>query len=155
MKDEPAVIIRLTGNGRIYRPGETLTGEYNLEELFADELKALEVSVLWFTEGKGDEDMVVHQFWRTDLESGDAVRPQLPARFESALPNSPLSYDGQIVKIRWCVRVRAFLHRGGKEVFAQKEFRLGNVPPTSSLARTSPLPLGEAQGVRAAPQERQ
>jgi hypothetical protein len=146
MKDEPAIIIRLTGNGRIYCPGEKLTGEYSFEELSPDEIKALEVSVLWFTEGKGDVDMAVHQFWRTGLENGDAVKLQLPARFETVLPNSPLSYDGQIVKIRWCVRVRAFLHRGGKEIFTQKEFRLGNVPPTTILAKTSPLPLGEGQG---------
>ena len=71
MKNEPAVIIRLTGNGRIYRPGENLTGEYAFEELSPEHIKALEVSVLWYTEGKGDEDMAVHKFWRTDMEDGN------------------------------------------------------------------------------------
>jgi hypothetical protein len=133
MKDEPAVIIRLEGNGRNYRPGESLSGEYVFEELPADQIKAVEVSVLWYTEGKGDEDMAMHKFWRTDLESGEPIALQLPARFETVLPNSPLSYDGQIVKLRWCVRVRAFLHRS-KEVFGQKEFRLGDIPPIKSDA---------------------
>jgi hypothetical protein len=128
MNNEPAVIIRLDGNGRIYRPGESLAGEYVIRELSADLIKALEVSILWYTEGKGDEDIAVHKFWRTDLENGTLIDPEKPARFEAVLPNSPLSYDGQIVKLRWCVRVRAFLHRG-KEVFSQKEFRLGDIPP--------------------------
>jgi hypothetical protein len=131
MKDEPAVIIRLDGNAPYYRPGESLAGEYAFEDLSADQIKALEVSVLWYTEGKGDEDMAMHKFWRTDTENGDVIDQQRPARFETVLPNSPLSYDGQIVKLRWCVRVRAFLLRG-KELFAQKEFRLGNIPPMIS-----------------------
>jgi hypothetical protein len=38
-----------------------------------------------------------------------------------------LSYEGQIVKIRWCVRVRAFLPPG-KDVVGQKVFQLGDVP---------------------------
>ena len=138
MKNEPAVIIRLEGNGRIYRPGESLSGEYAFEELSPDQIKALEVSILWYTEGKGDEDMAVHKFWRTDLENGKAAQLQLPARFETVLPNCPLSYDGLIVKVRWCVRVRAFLHRGGKEVFAQKVFRLGDIPPIKNPPQKPP-----------------
>jgi hypothetical protein len=63
MKNEPAIIIRLEGNGRIYRPGESLAGEYAFEELSVDQIQALEVSILWHTEGKGDEDIAVHKFW--------------------------------------------------------------------------------------------
>ena len=33
MKDEPAIIIRLEGNGRNYRPGESFSGEYVFEDL--------------------------------------------------------------------------------------------------------------------------
>jgi hypothetical protein len=62
----------------------------------------------------------------------------LPARFETVLPNCPLSYDGLIVKVRWCVRVRAFLHRGGKEVFGQKVFRLGDIPPIKNPPQKPP-----------------
>jgi hypothetical protein len=124
---EPSVNIRLEGNGRGFRPGETLAGEYAFDDLPADQAKHIEVSVLWFTEGKGDEDLAVHEFWRINLEENRGVSlPQLQ-RFSTVLPNSPLSYDGRIVKIRWCVRVRAFL-QGGKEVFGQKVFRLGAVP---------------------------
>jgi hypothetical protein len=46
--------------------------------------------------------------------------------FATRLPHSPLSYDGPLVKIRWCVRVRVFLE-SGKDVVGEKIFRLGRV----------------------------
>ena len=126
--NEPAVTIRLDGNGRGYHPGESLSGEYRLESIGAGEVKAIEVSVLWHSEGKGDEDMAVHEFWRRDAEDDRPIDSSQPERFSTTLPNSPLSYEGQIIKLRWCVRVRAFPHRG-KEVVGEKVFQLGDVPP--------------------------
>jgi len=119
--------IRFDGNGRVYGPGDTLSGEYRFDGVLPGQIKAIEVSVLWYSEGKGDEDMAVHEFWRSSIDEGDRIDPARPARFTTTLPNCPLSYEGLIVKIRWCVRVRAFLHRG-KDVVAQKSFRLGGVP---------------------------
>jgi hypothetical protein len=136
MSAEPAVIIRLDGNGRVYRPGESLAGEYWIESLAAEQLKAIEASVLWYTEGKGDEDMAVHEFWRHDVGDECPIEPGRPQRFVALLPNSPLSYEGLIVKIRWCVRVRAFLQRG-KELIAQKGFQLGDVPATRASTRAN------------------
>ena len=43
--------------------------------------------------------------------------------FGTILPNSPLSYSGSMVKIRWCARVRLFLRRG-KELFFEQPFVL-------------------------------
>jgi hypothetical protein len=126
--NEPAILIRLDAAGRDYRPGESLSGEYRIDSLEGDPLRAIEVSVLWYTEGKGEQDLAVHEFWRRDTESGDWIDPRRPERFSTILPRSPLSYDGQIVQVRWCVRVRAFLKQG-RELFAQKTFRLGNIPP--------------------------
>jgi hypothetical protein len=127
MSAEPLVIIRLEGNGRVYWPGESLSGEYWIESLPADQLKAIEASVLWYTEGKGDEDMAVHEFWRRDIDEANPIEPSRPQPFAAVLPNSPLSYEGRIVKIRWCVRVRVFVQRG-KELIGQKTFQLGDVP---------------------------
>jgi len=126
MSTEPTVIIRLEGNGGVYQPGQLFSGEYWIESLAVDQLKAIEVSVLWYTEGKGDEDMAIHEFWRRDFDDGGGIDPSQPDRFSTTLPNSPLSYEGLIVKIRWCVRMRAFLQRG-KEVIGQKIFQLGDV----------------------------
>jgi hypothetical protein len=124
----PSIRIRFDGNGRIYQPGEVISGEYYLEAVPLEEIRAIEVSVLWYTEGKGDEDLAVHDFRRLSPEDEGWVDPRRPGRFSAVLPNSPLSYQGAIVKIRWCVRVRVFLGRG-KEVLGEKPFQLGGVRP--------------------------
>ncbi len=123
----PLVRIRFDGNGRVYRPGETLSGEYRIESVPPEEIKAVEVSVLWYTEGKGDEDLAVHDFWRHEPDEGDRQDLRRPGRFSAVLPKSPMSYRGVLVKIRWCVRVRVFLHHG-REVMGELAFRLGDVP---------------------------
>ena len=90
--------------------------------------------MLWHTEGKGDEDMAVHEFWRRDAGEAQPIDPRRPERFSTTLPNSPLSYEGQIVKVRWCVRVRVFPLRG-KEIVGEKRFQLGDVPAVSIRSR--------------------
>ncbi len=123
----PQATIRFDAPGSAYQPGDTITGEYRIMGLRPGQLRAVETSVLWYTEGKGDEDLVVHQFARRSADDDDLPDPGERGRFETELPRSPLSYDGIIVKICWCVRVRAFL-RGGGEVVGQRPFRLGQVP---------------------------
>jgi hypothetical protein len=130
--NEPAVLIRLDAPLRTYRPGQSLSGQYRLESAEGDPIRAVEVSVLWYTEGKGEQDLAVHEFWRRDSQSGEWIDPRRPERFSTTLPASPLSYDGQIIQIRWCVRVRAFLNRG-REMVAEKTFRLGDRPPQESV----------------------
>jgi hypothetical protein len=125
---EPLISICLEGQKKQYQPGEELICEYQIDAVEAADLQAVEVSVLWFTEGKGEEDLSVHYFERripNDAEDGD-LRPM--RRFRTRLPNSPLSYRGAILSIRWCVRVRVFLKRG-KDVSSDHCFQLGSVPP--------------------------
>lgn len=125
--NDPRITIHFDGNGRVYQPDETLSGEYRLNGAPTDQIKAVEVSVLWHTNGKGDEDLAVHHFRRLGPDDGALPGPRLGVgRFQTTLPNSPLSYQGAIVKLQWCVRVRVFLWRG-KEVVAEKPFRLGQV----------------------------
>ena len=132
MSTEPTVVIRLGADGPVYRPGEKLSGEYWITSLPFGQVKAVEVSILWHTEGKGDEDMAVHEFWRSQSDVDRPLDPGQAERFSTTLPNSPLSYEGQILKLRWCVRVRAFPFRG-KEMLGEKTFQLGNVLPVRHL----------------------
>ena len=128
MSAEPTVVIRLDGDGPVYRPGETLSGQYWIKPLDASQVKAIEVSVLWHTEGKGDEDMAVHEFWRRDADDDRPIDPVRTRAVQHHAAQQPLELRGRIIKVYWCVRVRAFLSRG-KEVVGEKVFQLGDVPP--------------------------
>ncbi len=133
MTSQPIVVIRFDGEDLVFLPGETLSGQYWVKSLDVGQIKSVEASVLWHTEGKGDEDMAVHEFWQRDADVTQPIDPSQPIRFRTTLPNSPLSYEGQIVKLRWCVRVRVFSSRG-KEVMGEKAFQLGDVAPAKAKA---------------------
>ena len=127
LHDEPLLSICLGGNRKQYAAGDELICEYQIDAVDLAEIQAVEASVLWITEGKGEEDLGVHYFERrlpADAEDGD-LRPL--RRFKVFLPNSPLTYDGAIMRIRWCVRLRLFARRG-KEYVLEYPFSLGSVP---------------------------
>lgn len=131
--NEGSVRVLLDGHRRVYEPGEPLCGSYQINWPPQMEPIAVEFSVLWHTEGQGDEDLAVHHFERLNPTEQPDLDLRRPQRFSVPLPPSPLSYDGVIVKIRWCVRVRAFLPRG-KEIVGEAPFQLGHLPP-ARLAR--------------------
>lgn len=125
--------LKFDGRGsRLYFPGEMLAGSYFLGDLGDAAIDAVEVSVLWHTEGKGSEDFGICAFWRRSVRQGDWIDPDALGRFSATLPNSPLSYDGELVKILWCVRVRVFL-ADGRQVVDEHPFRLGNIANVRAL----------------------
>jgi hypothetical protein len=128
LHDEPLLSICLGNNKKHYSASDELVCEYQIDAIDTTDIQAVEASVLWLTEGKGEEDLGVHYFERrlpADVEDGD-LRPL--RRFKVLLPNSPLTYDGAIVRIRWLVRLRLFGRRG-KEYLLEYPFTLGAVPP--------------------------
>jgi hypothetical protein len=128
-----ATTIRLTLDSPTshYQPGDQLTGRYMVEGTQSWAARAAELSVLWYTAGKGEEDMAVHHFERVVDDPARPLDLRVPHRFASVLPASPLSYDGRIVKVCWCVRLRLFLPQG-QETVAEAAFRLGSVPVAES-----------------------
>ena len=113
--------------GRIYEPRDSLGVTYEVAGVEAERMRALERSILWYTEGKGEEDLGVHFFERiADASQLPAVLPQ--GVFSTQLPASPLSYEGVIVKVRWCVRLRVFFE-AGRDFVSEHVFSLGRIPP--------------------------
>lgn len=129
---EESVIIQLDRERRVYRPGETLAGSYRLVDS-ERALRSIELSILWFTEGKGDEDLGVHFFDQLTSSEDFPIDPRETRRFSTRLPQSPLSYEGIILKIRWCVRVRGY-DTDGKELLSETPFQLGEVAPAQEMA---------------------
>jgi hypothetical protein len=129
----PQIDVQFDRADRCYEPGDELRMRYDVGGLGGDTLRAVEHSVLWYTEGKGEEDLGVHFFERiTDRASlPDAVRG---GSFETALPGSPLSYEGVIVKVRWCVRVRLFF-ASGRDFVSEHVFLVGRIPPARLPSR--------------------
>lgn len=118
----PRFHIKFEENKTAFSPGETLTCEYQIDlpndglpipksddNEARRQVVSIETSVLWQTEGKGDEDIGVHFFERRDRKFAQPEILRQLHRLHTVLPASPISYDGQILKIKWMVRVRIFL----------------------------------------------
>ena len=120
------VRIEFEGQKTAWQPNERLSGRYRLAREDASNIERQELSVLWYTSGKGDEDLKVHSYqeWRSD--SPDWTNPRDWKSFDYVLPPSPLSYDGVLIKIHWCVRVRYFAV-GGTQILGEAPFQLGDV----------------------------
>ena len=119
-------MIRLLGLQPTYMPRETLEFEYRVSNIQQNSISAVEVSVVWLTEGKGTEDLGVHFFQRLTGNSLAASDWSIPQNMHVPLPDSPLSYEGRLLKISWCVRVRFYLN-DGTELVAQQPFYLGTI----------------------------
>ncbi len=134
---EPLIALTLDRARRAYESGQTLRIEYQIDAVRPQQVQAIEASVLWLTEGKGEPDMGVHFFRRTtrDEHLDRDLRPM--RRIDVELPISPLSYDGVILKIRWCVRIRLFLTQG-REYLEEQGFTLGTIPAAVAVEETRP-----------------
>lgn len=123
---QPVIEVAFDRPDRIYSARDPLTVRYRVLGPGAD-LRAIEQSVVWYTEGKGEEDLGVHHFARlSDRKALAAGGDEMT--FATTLPASPLSYEGVIVKIRWCVRIRAFFG-GGRDFVSEHVFEVGRIPP--------------------------
>ena len=123
----PVVSLQFDRADRCYEPGSWIAARYRIEGLGEEPIDAVEHSVLWYTEGKGEEDMGVHFFER--VAYGGAVTDGAgTVPFRAHLPASPLSYEGVIVKVRWCARVRIFF-RTGRDFVSEHVFEVGRLPP--------------------------
>ena len=106
-----------------FEPGSILSSEYKVKLAPDTSLAAIESSVIWVTEGKGEEDIGVHFFERRNRASFTTSTFDRTQRLSTVLPLSPLSYEGRILKVRWQVRIRLFLV-GGQDFIEDYPFRL-------------------------------
>lgn len=129
----PRIELQLIDDRDVYQPGDVLVCEYSLQLPDDVQVSAVESSVIWFTDGKGDEDMGVHFFERRKKSSLLPKQLAEKHRLGTVLPKSPLSYEGAIVQVRWCVRIRVFLATG-KQFTEDVLFQLGETVAIEELA---------------------
>jgi len=131
MTSDSTISVMMEDGRRLYEPGDLLSVEYRVESTALVDARAMEASVVWYTVGKGDEDFGVHHFVRHAADEGALLDCRKPHRLQTILPRSPLSYEGVLLKIRWCVRVRLFPTRG-RDTVTEVPFRLGHLPPRAA-----------------------
>jgi hypothetical protein len=112
----------------VYLPGEVLAFTCWTSDRL-EVVRELEVTVRWHTEGKGTEDSDIVLCRR---RTRDKLASQDGQRFEVRLPNSPLSYDGVLFQVRWCVHVLAIVSRD-EEVEREATFWVGTVPAAQKV----------------------
>ena len=139
---EPMVHVDFDRPDRCYAPGASIAVRYEVDGLAERPLLAVERSILWYTEGKGEEDIGVHFFDRRSSKT-DPAKDLENGSFTAVLPASPLSYEGVIVKVRWCIRVRIFfsgrdavpeLLGGSRDFVSEHVFEVGSIPPAAMTA---------------------
>lgn len=125
-RTEPALGLRVVSLHSGFLPGDLLEFEYSIQRISAQRIERLEISVAWYTEGKGSEDFGVHHF--ESHTRAQLVRKALsqPRRTSTLLPGAPLSFEGRLFKIRWCIRLRLFL-ADGREITTEHPFYLGTL----------------------------
>ena len=111
---EPLLSIQLFDHTPCYLPGDVLKCDYQIDAVGDREVQAVETSVLWYTEGKGDEDMGVHFFQRRVVDD----EPTELARVEASRSAAAV----QSAQLRRCVaksllvRATASLHAGRQRI---------------------------------------
>lgn len=130
---EPRVIAAFDRPSRRYDPEETVRVRYQVAGTGDALVRVIERSALWYSEGKGEEDLGVCFFER--LTDPELLPPQQrQGEFGFRLPASPMTYEGTIVKIRWCVRVRLFFV-GRRDFVSEHVFDVGELPPAVPLGQ--------------------
>ena len=123
LQPTPRINLFLDSKDYIYHPGDCLTGYYRILDVETDQIKTVEMSVFWHTEGKGDEDITIVDYKFQSRQREDWINPHKLGKIETVLPEAPLSYEGQIVIIRWVVRIKMTLV-SGEQILAERCFWL-------------------------------
>ena len=112
--------IHVDAGGTAFEPGDTLRG--TLQWMGDRALEAVELRLLWYTEGRGDQDVGVARTLRIEAPAAVGSSP-----FELEAPGGPYSCSGRLVSIRWALeavtkpasdtaRTELVLAPGGREV---------------------------------------
>lgn len=128
LEDGP-VSLWLEGESAWFGSGDMVRGGYAVRPVDGNPLRTIELSVLWRAPAPGSSELgVCHYEEHTAREEGEHPVYGTHA-FHTRLPEGPLSYEGQVVIIRWAVRLR-LRYVNGDERVCELPFRLaqGNAP---------------------------
>jgi hypothetical protein len=109
--------IETEGGANAFLPGETIAGTVSWQ--LEPPLESVELRLVWYTEGKGDQDLEI-------VETAAFPTPGIVDRrsFTLHLPDGPYSFSGKLISVLWTL-----------EVVVQPNDRAERLPITVSPAR--------------------
>jgi hypothetical protein len=109
--------IETHGGANAFLPGETIAGSvyWELEPPLTD----IELRLIWYTEGKGDQDSQIVETARFN-----SPEPAEGRGFNVRVPQGPFSFSGKLISLLWAL-----------EVVAQPNDRAERLPITVSPTR--------------------
>ena len=96
------ITIRFDASTAKFSPGEGISGTVSWSDLGPKTMK-LETRLIWYTEGKGDQDIEIVMSLPSDV-----TQPDGSARFEFTAPTRPFSFSGKLISLIWAVEVVVF-----------------------------------------------
>lgn len=120
--------IETEGGANAFLPGETIQGTVSWQ--LDPPLTNVELRLIWYTEGKGDQDLQI-------VETAEFHTPGVVDRrvFTVRVPQGPYSFSGKLISLLWAL-----------EVVAQPNDRAGRLPITVSPTRQELLLQSQAPG---------
>ena len=103
------LFLEIPSQQEVYLPGDVISGTYHITPEVQHEIRAVEFSIRWFTEGHGDKDIGIHFFERWEKSGGFFPELKTPRPFSCPLPNSPLTYNGAVIGVKWHALLRALV----------------------------------------------
>jgi hypothetical protein len=100
--------IQLTQTPPEYRPGEIISGRVDWLDL-DKQITSLETRLIWYTQGKGDQDVGVAISIPAKLTAPTGNLP-----FEFSAPPRPFSFSGKLISLIWAVEVVLFPSQAGE-----------------------------------------
>jgi hypothetical protein len=101
------ITISLDQSNTGFRPGETIVGTVSWSDL-GEHSDKLETRLVWYTEGKGNQDIEVVKSLPSQV-----TQPDGSARFEFTAPTRPFSFTGKLISLIWVIEVVVFPSREG------------------------------------------
>ena len=94
----PTLSIQLESDKSAFRPGEKVAGTVSWQ--LEDHPREVELRLLWYTQGKGDEDAGL-----AETMSFDQPSPSDQRSFHFALPEGPYSFSGSLISLTWALEL--------------------------------------------------
>ena len=90
--------IQLEQDKTVFRPGDVVAGTVRWQ--LEDQARQVELRLLWYTQGKGDEDAGL-------VETMTFAQPGLSDQrsFRFTLPSAPYSFSGSLISLTWALEL--------------------------------------------------